>query len=47
MNVYDNVNNLAKAIKDSKEYREYKEIKQDTRQDMRMTYSWFAVFEYQ
>lgn len=27
MNVYDEVNNLAKAIKDSKEYREYKEIK--------------------
>ena len=27
MNVYDEVNNLAKAIKESKEYIEYKEIK--------------------
>lgn len=27
MNVYDEVNNLAKAIKESKEYLEYKEIK--------------------
>ena len=29
MNVYDEVNNLAKAIKDSKEYKEYKEIKNE------------------
>ena len=27
MNVYDDVNNLARAIKESKEYKEYKEIK--------------------
>ena len=27
MNVYDEVNNLARAIKESKEYKEYKEIK--------------------
>ena len=27
MAVYDNVNNLAKSIKESKEYKEYKEIK--------------------
>lgn len=27
MNVYDGVNNLARAIKESKEYVEYKEIK--------------------
>ncbi len=27
MNVYDEVNNLAKAIKDSKEYSEYKQVK--------------------
>ncbi len=29
MNVYDEVNNLAKSIKESKEYKEYKEIKQE------------------
>lgn len=29
MNVYDEVNNLAKAIKDSKEYQEYKVIKNE------------------
>ena len=29
MEVYDNVNNLAKAIKESKEYKEYKAIKQE------------------
>ena len=29
MEVYDKVNNLAKAIKESKEYKEYKEIKQE------------------
>lgn len=29
MEVYDNANNLAKAIKNSKEYQEYKEIKQE------------------
>ena len=28
MEVYDNVNNLAKSIKESKEYKEYKEVKQ-------------------
>lgn len=27
MNVYDAVNNLARAIKDSNEYKEYKEVK--------------------
>lgn len=27
MEVYDQVNNLARSIKDSKEYKEYKEIK--------------------
>ena len=27
MNVYDEVNNLARAIRESKEYLEYKEIK--------------------
>ena len=27
MNVYDGVNNLAKAIKESKEYIEYKQVK--------------------
>ncbi len=29
MEVYDNANNLAKAIKDSKEYKEYKELKDE------------------
>lgn len=29
MNVYDEVNNLAKSIKDSKEYKEYKEVKSE------------------
>lgn len=29
MNVYDEVNNLARAIKESKEYKEYKEVKTD------------------
>ena len=29
MNVYDNVNNLAKAIKESKEYIEYKQLKEE------------------
>ena len=29
MEVYDNANNLAKAIKDSKEYTEYKELKDE------------------
>ena len=29
MNVYDGVNNLAKAIKESKEYNEYKQIKNE------------------
>ena len=29
MNVYDEVNNLAKAIKESREYNEYKEIKKE------------------
>lgn len=28
MNVYDEVNNLARAIKDSNEYKEYKEVKE-------------------
>ncbi len=29
MNVYDEVNSLARAIKESKEYKEYKEIKNE------------------
>ena len=29
MNVYDNVNNLAKSIKESREYKEYKEIRDE------------------
>ncbi len=29
MNVYDEVNNLARAIKESKEYLEYKQIKSE------------------
>ncbi len=29
MNVYDEVNNLAKAIKESKEYKEYKVVKDE------------------
>lgn len=29
MNVYDEVNNLAKSIKESREYNEYKEIKKE------------------
>ncbi len=29
MNVYDEVNNLARALKESKEYNEYKEIKKE------------------
>lgn len=29
MEVYDNANNLAKAIKNSKEYQEYKQIKEE------------------
>ncbi len=29
MNVYDDVNNLAKSIKDSKEYKEYKQVKDE------------------
>ena len=36
MNVYDNVNNLAKAIKDSREYKEYKEIKQELFVDLKL-----------
>ena len=29
MTVYDEVNNLARAIRDSKEYKEYKEAKEE------------------
>lgn len=36
MNVYDNVNNLAKAIKESREYKEYKEIKQELFVDLKL-----------
>ena len=36
MNVYDEVNNLAKAIKESKEYIEYKEIKQELFVDLEL-----------
>ena len=33
MNVYDAVNNLARAIKDSNEYQEYKKIKEEIIKD--------------
>ena len=33
MNVYDEVNNLARAIKDSNEYQEYKKIKEEIIKD--------------
>lgn len=36
MNVYDCVNNLAKAIKESKEYLEYKEIRERIFADSKM-----------
>jgi cell fate (sporulation/competence/biofilm development) regulator YlbF (YheA/YmcA/DUF963 family) len=36
MNVYDNVNNLAAAIRQSKEYLEYKEIKQKIYSDLEL-----------
>ena len=36
MEVYDNVNNLAKAIKESREYKEYKEVKQELFADPKM-----------
>ena len=36
MNVYDNVNNLAKSIKESKEYKEFKEIKQELFVDLKL-----------
>ena len=29
MNVYDEVNNLARALRESKEYKDYKEAKED------------------
>ncbi len=33
MNVYDEVNNLARAIKDSNEYKEYKDVKSKIEMD--------------
>lgn len=36
MNVYDEVNNLAQAIKNSNEYKEYKEIKQRILQEPKL-----------
>ena len=36
MYVYDEANNLAKAIKESKEYLEYKKIKQEVNSDLEM-----------
>ncbi len=36
MEVYDNANNLAKAIKDSKEYKEYKQIKEELFVDLKL-----------
>lgn len=36
MYVYDEANNLAKAIKDSKEYAEYKKAKEDLNNDIEM-----------
>ena len=33
MNVYDDVNNLARSLKDSKEYKEYKEAKDEIKQN--------------
>ena len=36
MEVYDNANRLAKAIKDSKEYQEYKALKQELFIDLKL-----------
>ena len=36
MNVYDDVNNLAKSIKESKEYKEYKQIKDELFVDLNL-----------
>lgn len=36
MEVYDNANNLAKAIKNSKEYTEYKQVKQELFIDLKL-----------
>lgn len=36
MEVYDNANNLARAIKDSKEYKEYKAIKEELFVDLKL-----------
>lgn len=36
MEVYDNANHLAKAIKDSKEYQEYKALKQELFVDLKL-----------
>lgn len=36
MEVYDNANRLAKAIKDSKEYQEYKTLKQELFVDLKL-----------
>ncbi|MBR3152382.1 MAG: YlbF family regulator [Clostridia bacterium] len=33
MNVYDDVNNLARSIKESKEYKDYKEAKDEIKKD--------------
>ena len=36
MYVYDEANNLAKAIQESKEYKEYKKAKEEVNQDIEM-----------
>lgn len=36
MNVYDEVNNLAQAIKNSNEYKDYKEVKQRIMQEPKL-----------
>lgn len=36
MNVYDDVNNLAKSIKESQEYKEYKAIKEELFVDLKL-----------
>lgn len=49
MYVYDEANNLAKAIKESKEYLEYKKIKEevDTNPDMKTKIDEFEKLRYE
>ncbi len=49
MNVYDEVNNLAKAIKESKEYNEYKKVKADlsTMSDLKKQVDEFEKIRYE